>query len=67
MKSLINSENSSSNPLQETCSVFQVAACYSKSCSESHLFILKLFQKPVRTCTLEKVDQCQEGKPEQKF
>ncbi len=44
LKSLTNSENPSSNPLQETCSGFQVVACYAKCCSESRL-LLKKFPK----------------------
>jgi hypothetical protein len=37
MKSLTNSENPSSNPLQEACTISQVVACNSKSCDGSWL------------------------------
>ncbi len=39
-------ENTSSNPLQKACSGFPIAACDSKSCSESRLWSWNLFQKP---------------------
>ncbi len=64
MKSLTSFDNPSSNPLQETCSVFQVAACDSKSCSES-----RLFRKLSITCAIgwKKSTNDSEGKPEEKF
>jgi hypothetical protein len=37
LKTLTNSENPFCNPLQESFSGFQVAACDDKSCSESRL------------------------------
>jgi hypothetical protein len=37
LKSLTNSKNPSSMTLLEACSSFQVAACGSKSCSESRV------------------------------
>ncbi len=49
MKSLTNSENPPSNPLQEACYSFQVAAC--KSCFGICLWFWKLFRKPAITCT----------------
>ncbi len=49
VKSLTNSENASSNPLQGACSAFPEAACEAKSCSESRLWFWKLFRKPAMT------------------
>ncbi len=45
LKSLTNSENTSSNPLQEACSGFQLAACDFKSCTESRLWFGKIVPK----------------------
>jgi hypothetical protein len=42
IKSLTNSENPSSNPLQEAFSCFQEAACDPESCSESRLLYFTL-------------------------
>ncbi len=52
LKTLTNSENPSSNHLQEAGFDFPVAVCDSKSCSESRLRFRKLFQKPAVTCTV---------------
>jgi hypothetical protein len=42
LKSLTNSENPSSNPFQEACSGFQVAACDSKSFNRKLPVLLKI-------------------------
>jgi hypothetical protein len=64
LKTLTNSGNPSSNPLQEACFDFPVAVCDSKSCSESRLCFRKVFRKPAMTCNckLEKTDQWQRRK-----
>ncbi len=69
MISLINSENLASNPPQEACSGFQVAAYDSKSCSESRLWFWKLFWKPAMTCTVHcrRSANDSKAKSEQKF
>jgi hypothetical protein len=53
VKSLINSEIPSGNPLQRACSGFLIAACVSKSCSVTRLWSWKAGYE----CTLEKIDQ----------
>jgi hypothetical protein len=50
MKSLTNRENPSCNPFQRACSGCLIAACVSKSCSDSRGVILKIV-------SLEKIDQ----------
>ncbi len=67
MKSLINCENPSSNPLQGACFGFTEAACDDKNCSESRLWFWKLFQKPAMNLHLRNWTDESEGKPEQKF
>jgi hypothetical protein len=65
VKSLTNNENPSVNLLQEACSGFPIAACDTKSCSESRL-ILKIVPEAGHECTvvhiLEKIDQCERKK-----
>ncbi len=67
VKSLTNCESTSSNPLQSACSGFLIAACDSKSCSESRLWLWKLFRKPAMNVHWRKSTNVSEGMPEQNF
>jgi hypothetical protein len=58
MESLTDCENPSSNPRQEACSGFPIAAFDSNSCSESRLWSWKLF----RQGKLEKIDHAMSAK-----
>ncbi len=64
-----NYENTSSSSLQGACSCFSIAACYSKSCSESRLWYWKLFWKPPLNILLRwrKSTNWNKGKAEQEF
>ncbi len=67
MKSLTNSEIPSSNFLRTSCSGVLIAACVSKSCSETRLWSWKLFRKPAMNEHWKKSTNENKGKPEHKF
>ncbi len=54
LKSLTNSENPSSNPLQEARSCFMVASVTLKVVPKAACDSKKMFLKPAMTCTLKK-------------
>ncbi len=63
IQSLTNCENPSSNiPLQKACSGFPIAACNSKSCSESRLWSWKLLRKAAMNEHKRKLTNEREGK-----
>ncbi len=67
MKSLTNCEIPSSNPFSGACFGFLIAACVSKSCSETASDPENCYRKPAMNVHWKKSTNESKGKPEQKF